>query len=399
MIEADPLVSVVVPAFNAAKTIHETLQSISQQTYRPLEVVVVDDGSTDETAAIARAHSLGDPRFRVVSKPNGGVASARNEGIRLTRGEFVAFIDADDLWHPTKIAKQMKTLSEGGPDMALVYAPFRLIDARGIVIASPHKYGVNGWVVYRHFYTNLVGNGSALLVRRKVLEEVGGFDLWLREQGAEGCEDLLLQLRIAARYRFGEVSEYLVGYRKLPDNMSSNTDQMVRSGVLAVTRALMECRDIPGLSATAMLKRYDLQRLRTSVRKLQLINALRIFTQLMTTSPFFVIGALWKESRALANRNWPVTADGWRWFGGAKFGRARPHFYDLDPKAGIDLAHNTPISRALRRLAKFDQAYEPKSCRNQPHDLRAHFGRPSDDNAQPKIDPAALNVTYQRGQT
>ena len=76
MIDGGPLVSVVVPAFNAAETIHETLHSISQQTYRALEVIVVDDGSTDETAAIARQRSLSDPRFRLISKPNGGVATA-----------------------------------------------------------------------------------------------------------------------------------------------------------------------------------------------------------------------------------------------------------------------------------------------------------------------------------
>lgn len=387
MVSNGSLVSVVVPAFNAATTIRETLQSISQQTYRAIEVVVVDDGSTDATPTIAHAHSLVDPRFRVISKPNGGVASARNEGIRRTSGEFVAFIDADDLWHPTKIAKQMKTLLAGGTDMALVYAPFRLIDESGTVIASPHKYGVNGWVIYRHFHANLVGNGSALLVRRKVLEEVGGFDPWLREQGAEGCEDLLLQLRIAMRYRFGEVSEYLVGYRKRPDSMSSNTDQMVRSGVLAVTRALMECRDVPGLSATVMLKRYDLQRLRTSVRKLQIVNALRIFGRLMITSPFFVIGAIWKESGTLASR--PVAAGGWRWSRWWKSNGTRPHFYDLDPNSGIDPSHKTPISRALRRLAKFDQTYKP----------RPHVGRPPDGSAQLKIDPAASNVSYQRNQT
>jgi glycosyltransferase involved in cell wall biosynthesis len=265
--DGGPLVSVVVPAFNAAHTIQATLHSISQQTYPALEVIVVDDGSTDGTAAIARRHSVSDPRFRVVSQPNNGVASARNTGIEASTGDFIAFIDADDLWHPTKTAKQLAALLAGGPDVALVYSPFRLIDADGMVLASPHKYGVNGWVLHRHFYTNIVGNGSALLIRRNVLAEFGGFDPRLRDQGAEGCEDLLLQLRIAAHYRFGEVTEYLVGYRRLPDNMSSNAEQMIRSGVLAVSQALSECDGVPGLSATAMLRRYEWQRLKASIRK------------------------------------------------------------------------------------------------------------------------------------
>jgi hypothetical protein len=282
-----------------------------------------------------------------------GVASARNAGIRSSKGEFVAFIDADDLWHPTKVAKQLAVLLAGGPDMALVYAPFRLIDADGMVLASPHKYGVNGWVIHRHFYSNVVGNGSALLVRRSVLDEFGGFDPWLLEQGAEGCEDLLLQLRIASHYRFGEVSEYLVGYRRLPDNMSSNTDQMICSGMLAVNKALSECRHIADLSADAMLKRYEWQRLRTRIRDGYLREGLWSFARQMATSPAFVAGALWSEVTALANK---VNRFAARTLRG---GRPLPHFYDLDPMDGIDLDHSTATSRALRRLAKLDRAYRP----------------------------------------
>ena len=355
------IVSVVVPAFNAAKTIRETLQSISQQTYTALDVIVVDDGSTDETVAIVRSHSASDPRFRIVSKPNAGVASARNEGTKTSKGEFIAFIDADDLWHPTKIEKQLKSLIAAGPDTALVYSPFRLIDAGGIVLASPHKYGVNGWVIYRHFYTNLVGNGSALLIRKAVLEELGGFDPWLRREGAEGCEDLLLQLRIAARYQFGEVSEYLVGYRKLPGSMSSNAIQMVRSGVLAVNQALSECRDVPGLSALAMLRRYELLRIKSNLQEGRLAEGLRDFARELATSPFSVMGALWAEFPALASKVQRLVAST---LSAPKSGNRPSHFYDLDPRSGIDLSHNTATSRALRRLAKFDRAYRPDHSRS-----------------------------------
>ena len=364
MIDGNPLVSVVVPAFNAAKTIAETLHSISEQTYRVLEIVVVDDGSTDETADIARRRGEVDARLRIVAKSNGGVASARNAGIRSSKGEFVAFIDADDLWHPTKIAKQLAVLLAGGPDMALVYAPFRLIDADGRVLASPHKYGVNGWVIHRHFYSNLVGNGSALLVRRSVLEEFGGFDSWLLQQGAKGCEDLLLQLRIAARYRFGEVSEYLVGYRRQPDSMSSNTDQMIRSGILAVNKALSECRHIPSLSAATMLKRYALQRLRTQVRDGQLRESLWPLLRQIAVSPAFTAGALWSELAALAGK---VSRAATRTLLPGRPGNTLPHFYELDPLDGIDLHHDTATSRALRRLARFDRSYRPLARPTGPH--------------------------------
>lgn len=391
MLHGDVIVSVVVPAFNAAKTILETLHSISQQTHAALDIIVVDDGSSDETAAIARAWCREDPRFRVVSKPNEGVASARNAGIRASKGEFIAFIDADDLWHPTKIAKQLAALLASGPDTALVYSPFRLIDADGRVLASPHKYGVNGWVIHRHFFTNLVGNGSALLIRKRVLEEFGGFDPSLRDLGAEGCEDLLLQLRIATRYRFGEVSEYLVGYRRLPENMSSNTEQMIRSGVLAVGKALAECRDVPGLSAADMLRRYEWFRLRASVRAGRLGPGLRALARQFAESPAFVVGALWTELQALAGKVTRALAGALSRASGS--GAVEPpHFYDLDPKSGIDPNHSTPTSRALRRLAKLDEAYRPRRP-------RPHPSTPADAVPQARIDPRNLDCyrTYQEG--
>lgn len=388
MMDDGPIVSVVVPAFNAAATIQETLHSISQQTYRNLEVVVVDDGSTDGTAAIARRHSLSDPRFRVIVQRNGGVAAARNAGIHASTGAFVAFIDADDLWHPTKIAKQMEVMLAGGPEMALVYAPFRAIDIDGRVTASPHKYGVSGWVVHRHFHTNLVGNGSATLIRRSVLEECGGFDPWLREHGAEGCEDLLLQLRIAARYRFGEVSEYLVGYRRFPGTMSSNAEQMIRSGTLAVAHALQECRDIPGLSASAMLRRYCWQQLKLDVRKGRLREALRSFARQLAASPSFVAGALWADVVALTGKLRRPPA-----------GESPRHFYEFDPKAGIDLDRDTPMTRALRRLAVLDQAYRPRAEAAPAHVARPCSGGSRGTAARTALDRRALgeSCTYQEG--
>ena len=362
MLDGGPLISVVVPAFNAAATILETLKSVSQQTYRHLEVVVVDDGSTDNTVALIRRYISSDPRFRLILQPNGGVASARNAGIGASRGEFVAFIDADDLWHPTKIAKQIEALIAGGPDMALVYSPFRVIDAAGHVLGSPRKYGVSGWVLHRHFHTNLVGNGSALLIRRDVLEELGGFDSWLRHEGAEGCEDLLLQLRIAARYRFGEVSEYLVGYRRLPEAMSSNTEQMIRSGVLAVSKALVECRDVPGLSANAILKRYEWQRLKLSVRQRRVGESLLSFSRQFATSPAFVLDALWMDLVAITMKLYHAVANVRADASGTRSGDAPRHFYDFDPKSGIDFNQSTAMSRALRRLAKRDEAYRPATA-------------------------------------
>ena len=102
-----PLVSVVMPAWNAEATIVEALRSVAAQTYRDLEIIIVDDGSTDATAALAKEFCASDPRARTVRRSNGGPAAARNLGIAEARGEWIALIDADDVWHPTKIEKQL----------------------------------------------------------------------------------------------------------------------------------------------------------------------------------------------------------------------------------------------------------------------------------------------------
>ncbi len=382
----EQLVSVVVPAFNAARTISHTLHSISRQTHRNLEVIVVDDGSRDETAEIVRRHSDGDPRFRMLSKPNGGVASARNAGIKASRSEFIAFIDADDLWHPSKIAKQLDVLLAGGPDMAVVYSPFRLIDHHGKVLASPHKYGASGWVLHRHFHTNLVGNGSALLARRGVLEEFGGFDTKLRRSGAEGCEDLLLQLRIAAKYRFGEVSEYLVGYRRITGNMSSNPEQMIRSGILAVNQAFAECRGIPGLSARAMLARYEWQRLKVLLRQRRVRESALCFAGQLGSNPAFAVSALWGEVATLVDKTHRAVL--------SHLEAEAPlrHFYDFDPKDGIDPFHDTPTSRALRRLAALDESYRPTMRASATHRARAISAN------APELVAMDTSSTYREGQ-
>jgi glycosyltransferase involved in cell wall biosynthesis len=355
------LVSVVIPSFNAARTIEATLDSVQAQTHRNLEILVVDDGSTDDSIARVEERQRADPRIRLVRKENGGVASARNAGIAASRAAIVAFIDADDLWHPTKIEKQLAVMEQGGPELGLVYSPFRLIDLDGFVKESSWNYGVDGWVPHRHFHVNLVGNGSAIMVRRAVLEELGGYSSALRAAGAEGCEDLELQLRIAARYRFGCVPEYLVGYRRYVGNMSSDPDRMSRSGVLAVKTAYLECRGIPGLSMSALLDRYERQCVKTALRRGRLGE---------------VFGYLWREAR---NQPWLLFAGGAVKLGEllqrrasrarATLSSARRHFYDYAPDEGAQPGGNLWTRRAMARLAQLDAGYRPAT---------AYFAAPND---------------------
>jgi glycosyltransferase involved in cell wall biosynthesis len=229
VVVVDDLVTVIIPAHNAAKTIGRTLDSVSAQTYQNLEILVVDDGSTDQTATIVRTHSRVDKRIRLIRQDNAGVAAARNRGVSEARGSFVAPIDADDLWHPTKIAKQMAIMHERGEKVGLVYTWLAKIDPHDQVLSLKHRPQEEGQVFLAMCMGNVVANGSSPLMRRQIVLECGGYDPTLRARGAQGCEDLQLYLKIAERYEFGVVKEHLTGYRRLPGNMSSDVRRMFRS--------------------------------------------------------------------------------------------------------------------------------------------------------------------------
>lgn len=223
------LVSVVIPAYNATATIGATLESVRRQTWPDIEIIVIDDGSSDDTAAQVSRHAAADSRIRLVVQANGGVAAARNRGIADARGSLVAPLDADDLWHPNKLERQVAALRSAGPRAALVYCWSVVIDADGRIIAAGDRHDYCGDVFSRMCRGNLVGNGSAPLMRRQAVLAYGGYDSGLRAAGAEGCEDLKLYLALAERHDFAVVNDFLVGYRWTPQNMSSDGRRMLRS--------------------------------------------------------------------------------------------------------------------------------------------------------------------------
>jgi Glycosyl transferase family 2 len=232
VIDAQTLVSVVIPAYNAAATLDETLRSVRAQTHCALEIIVVDDGSTDGTRAMAERHAAADARVQVLHQANAGVAAARNAGWQHARSEFIAFVDADDLWAPTKIERQLDAIQAGGPRVGLAYCWFAWIDASSRIIELPEGPVWHGDVVPAILMSNFIGNGSAALVRRDALVAAGGFDGGLQARGAHGCEDYLFYFRVARSYRFALVPQPLVGYRLLSHNMSSDRPRMFRSWIM-----------------------------------------------------------------------------------------------------------------------------------------------------------------------
>lgn len=188
--DLQPLVSVIVPAYNAEATLSETLASVAAQTWRNLEIVVVDDGSTDRTRDIACLFAATDPRARVVSIPNSGVAAARNTGAASTSGPFLAPIDADDLWHPRYLETLVGMMLAAPEPPAFAYAACRVIDPSSNVIDSGLNARSEGRVVYRTLYSNLVGNGSGMVIARAAFDAVGGYDLRLHAAAARGAKTI-----------------------------------------------------------------------------------------------------------------------------------------------------------------------------------------------------------------
>ncbi len=197
-----PHVSVVIPTHNRRTLVTEAVASVLAQTHRELELVVVDDGSSDETAGHLR-REVRDERLKVLTQENRGVSAARNRGVRETSGEWVGFLDSDDLWLPLKLQRQLEELADH-PEIPAVYTEevwYR--DGRW---ANPRKvHEKHSGRIFRHCLPLCIISPSSVLLRRSVFEELGGFDETLPV-----CEDYDLWLRLTARHPVRLVRERLI---------------------------------------------------------------------------------------------------------------------------------------------------------------------------------------------
>jgi glycosyltransferase involved in cell wall biosynthesis len=224
------LVSVVLPAYNGERFIERTLATALGQTYAPLEIVIVDDGSTDKTPQIAEAAATKDPRIRYHRRKNSGVAASRNFGISRARGDLIATLDADDLWHPEKLARQVKVIKASPAKVGLVYCWSVEIDNDDLIIPPLNKLRkrsvVQGGVTKDLAKGCFIETGSTPLIKRSFIEAVGGYDVDLRPQGAD---DWKLYLALSEVCDFAVVPEYLVGYRQASGSVSRNLVPMIQS--------------------------------------------------------------------------------------------------------------------------------------------------------------------------
>ncbi len=240
-----PLVSVIIPAYNAEDFIAATIESVLAQDYPAIEIIVVDDGSTDDSAKIVRRYQERHPSVQLIQQANSGVAAARNAGIKIARGEYIAPLDADDIWFENKISEQVKALESGPANAGLAYGWSTTIDADGLSIGGVGANQLHGQIFANMLFTNVVGNGSAPLIRKKCFDIVGIYGDEFTQSGAIGCEDQDMYLRIAEHFEFVLVKRILMGYRVLSDSMSSDAARMGRSHDLMIDRLRQRKPDLP----------------------------------------------------------------------------------------------------------------------------------------------------------
>jgi glycosyltransferase involved in cell wall biosynthesis len=223
-------VSVVIPTHNHAAYIRQAIDSALAQTSAPLEVIVVDDGSTDDTPRIlAEYGSL----IRAIRQANTGVSAARNTGIAAAAGDLIALLDSDDSWAPTKLERQIARMAVD-PDLGLVHCGCERTDDAGRRL-SVSLGGMEGWVaaaMLRFDREVIAAPGSCLLVRKRVVEEIGGFDARLPPS-----EDWDFCYRVATRYPIGYVREVLVRYRIHQAGAHFNISKMQNGMLLALANA------------------------------------------------------------------------------------------------------------------------------------------------------------------
>lgn len=215
MVKDKVKVSVVIPAYNAARFVTAAIDSVLAQTVQDFEILVVDDGSTDSTREVLARYD--SPKVQYLYKPNGGVSSARNFGIEKARGKYIAFLDADDLWMPEKLEKQV-TLLESNEEIGLCYAATEKVDENlqtvGYIQANSYKDYCEALLLNLNI---VAGSCSSAIVRRDAALQTNGFDAKFST-----CADWEYWLRLSLLTRFAPVEEYLVKYRVVPGSMSSD---------------------------------------------------------------------------------------------------------------------------------------------------------------------------------
>ena len=217
--------SVVIPCYNQARYLSEAIESVLAQSHKDFEIVVIDDGSTDDTSKVAARY----PAVRLIRQDNRGLSAARNVGLGRSEGEYVVFLDADDRLLPEALEAGLKCL-KANPECAFASGRYRFVAEDGSFLRRPRERLVDKDSYAALLQRNYIGPPPVVVYRRDVLDSVGGFDTSLR-----GCEDYDTYLRIVSRYPICSHEEVVAEYRRHGTNASSN-HALILSTSMAVLR-------------------------------------------------------------------------------------------------------------------------------------------------------------------
>ena len=238
-----PLVSVITATYNMGRYVADTVDSVLAQTHWGVEAIVVDDGSTDDTPDVL-ARYADDPRVKIVRQDNAGQTVAKNRGLREATGAYVGFCDADDLWRPDKLERQLPSFAD--ERVGVVYGNFQFIDGQGRPIETYRPPTFSGRITGELLVDNFVHFPTAL-VRREIIERMGGFD----ESLTMGI-DFDLWLRISVDHDFLYLPDILVDYRIWEGQMSHRTGERLDNAFRLMRRFLA---DNPGCVTRAQKRR------------------------------------------------------------------------------------------------------------------------------------------------
>lgn len=226
------LVSVIIPVYNSESYLEETLASVLTQTYHNLEIIVIDDGSTDDSRYIISRFGAADKRVVSISQENAGVSNARNAGINLSHGDFIAFLDADDVWMPNNIEIKLLHIQSG--DFGLVHSNAQIIDSESHSM-DQILIGKEGNLLEDLLLWNgtCIPGPSSVVISKQVMDSIGGFDPRLST-----AADMDYFIRVAKNYRIGHVNEVSWNYRIHRSNMHSDIASMQQDILLVYKKAL-----------------------------------------------------------------------------------------------------------------------------------------------------------------
>lgn len=223
-------VSVITASYNMAQFLGPAIESVLAQTYSNLEHIVIDDGSTDDTESVVRKLAEKDDRIRYFYQPNAGQTVAKNHGLKEAQGDYIAFVDADNMWVPDKLERQMKFFESCPSNVGVHYSDVQLINGKGELVHTPYEKKHSGKITRPLLMNNFV-KFNTVLIPRRVLDDVGFFD----EELSMGI-DYELWLRISVDYDFHHTPENLVLYRIWEGQMSHRTLKRIENGKLILKK-------------------------------------------------------------------------------------------------------------------------------------------------------------------